>query len=245
MTRDARGVTVLRSWQQVVAIVFAALALLACKIVERVQVEKDGSGLYQAEVTIEAWELDMLPRIKAELAKDPRYRLVEEGPRYGGHYLLLERRFHSLEELNEKTSEFYWTVGGDPAAGEAGTSAGSESIFRRRFRLELRNLPAELGAPEPTEHTIEITVPGRVLDTSGRQVGRNKVVWDRLAAGPRGYLYIEGHAVSFPWSSFGGEGAHRTTPASRIALAALVVLLLVLVILRQRSRRRPEAPPSE
>lgn len=198
-------------WHQTLALAFAIVVLLACKLAEEVRIEQDGSGVYQADLTLVGEEKMMLQDVKGEIAKDPRIRIVNEGPRGDDYFILLEVPFANVAELSDKQTGYSWNV------SEAGA-------FTRKARLVVTNRGQEEAV---SEHRINITMPGKVVDSNADQISGKKVVWDRLAAGSRGELYVEAEFLEFP------EGF-----SAKIKIAALVLVVGVILFVVMRLRRR-------
>lgn len=203
-----------RPWYQVAAIAFAVIVLLACKIVEEVHIEKDGSGVYTADLTLVGEEKEMLSALKEELAKKPEIKIVDEGPRGDDYFLAFEMSFAEVSELSDDSSTYAW-------------SASKEGLFTHKVRLEISNRGSaeEQGADE---HRLEVTMPGKVVDSNADKVSGRTIVWDRLAAGSDGKLYIEAEYRELP-AEYRGK---------IIGVAAvLLVGIALLAILRIRRKR--------
>lgn len=199
-------------WYQTLALVFAIVVLLACKMVEEIRIERDGSGIYRADLTLVGEEKMMLQTVKEEIAKKPQLRIVAEGPRGNDYFILIEQPFADVTELNDNQSSYFWNV----------SQAGA---FTRKARLEVTNR----GRNEETisEHHLEVTMPGKVVDSNAEQISGKKVIWDRLAAGPRGGLYVEAEFLELP------EGY-----STKVGASVLILVIGVILLIGMRLRRR-------
>ena len=202
-------------WFQAAAIVFAIVVLLACKIVEEVRIEQDGSGTYRVDLTLVGEEKEMLPAVKEEFAKKPELRIVDEGPRGDDYFVLVEMPFTSVAELSDDQSTYTWEV------SEAGA-------FTRKARLEVANRGGEDAV---SEHRLEVTMPGKVVDSNAGVISGKKIVWDRLAAGRRGELYVEAEYLELP--------AGYTT---KIVAAGAILIVGLLLVVAMRLKRRRQSP---
>ena len=72
-------------------------------------------------------------------------------------------------------------------------------------------------------------MPGKVVDSNAEVISGKRVVWDRLAAGRRGGLYVEAEYLKLP--------AGYTTKIV-IAGAILIVGLVLVVAMRLKRRRQ-------
>ena len=151
--------------------------------------------------------------VKEEVAKNPKVKIVAEGPRGDDYFIVIEQPFADVVELSDKNSTYFWSV------SEAGA-------FTRRARLEVTNRGGNKG--NISEHHLEVTMPGKIVDSNADEISGKKVVWDRLAAGPRGELYVEAEFLELP--------PGYTTKIKSAALI-LIVGVILLVVLRLRRRQ--------
>lgn len=184
MTRMALGRQLGRFLRDLLALAFAIAVLLACKISEKIELQTDGSGVARFEVFFEASEWAMMPNprseLEAKLRERPQVRLVAEGDRDGGHFYVLEQIFEDVSELDGEKSKFRWKSLTEHDVGMRGTRPRLSDLFLQRSRLDLELGQENYQGFPPTVHTLEVTLPGAILETDGELTARNRVVWDRL-----------------------------------------------------------------
>jgi hypothetical protein len=190
--------------RQLTALTVGALVLLACTLVESIEIKRDGSGTTRLEFFLEPSETSAVDDVRAgiqeNLRKDPKMRLVAEGPRNGGHFFLVERSFANVTELNDENATYRWEGDGQPSAttDRAGTPLPIASLFVQRYRLEMNLGAQDYGPARATMHQLEVRMPGPITDTNGQIVGTDKVVWDRLSPKGQGALFAVSRTRRIP-----------------------------------------------
>lgn len=191
--------------RQVVAILGAAMVLLACKVVQSIQLREDGSGSLQIEAFLEGPELPMVPDVRAQLqkalAEDPKMKLVAEGPRDGGHFFHLERPFDAVSELDGSNSAFRWTIEAGEANPGGDPSPSFAALFKKRYRLEMDLGPEDFQGVPPSTYSLEVSLPGKVVETNGTRITSGRVGWDRLAPQGNGHLFVVAEQSKLPGPS--------------------------------------------
>jgi hypothetical protein len=143
------------------------MLLPGCKVVEKFKLESDGSGSYQATISVPTELAEILADVKQRVDASGM-RIVREGQVNGVSFVTAARTFAAIGQL----------AGDDDAYSFEATQVG---LFRREYHLTLRLGTAPAASGYARE--IRVTMPAAVSEAS---TGRSGAVRWRGTAPPVG-----------------------------------------------------------
>lgn len=154
------------------------ITLLGCEVEEEIQLSSNGSGTYRVKILVEKELGEALPQIRQE-CQQKGLRIVKEGETTDRKFLLAERGFNRIDDLNDNTHTYTFS-----SLQATPTTANYE-------------LSATLRRPEMQtfSRTLRIVMPTGIKTATQGRVSGKSVEWDCSSGGT---LYVVASGFSLP-----------------------------------------------
>lgn len=160
----------------------ASATLAGCEVEEQLHLAADGTGSYQARVTVDHAFAAVLSRLKDQ-ADRRSFQIIEETSDANGQSVILARDFERVSDLDDDSASYRFEI-------------ERRSPLRRAYRLtvELRDNFLASGF----DRRLVIRMPAPIRDSSAGEVSGETVVWDCSEGGTL-ILEAEGYGASAAW----------------------------------------------
>lgn len=206
------GSTSRRSARSALVAALLGIVLGGCKVEEDLRIAGDGSGAYNARVTVSSEFAEALSKLRDE-GPQKGFRIVDEGQEGGDRFLVVGKDFSEIGQLDDDEDSYTLEI-------------ERTSILRGTYRLTA-DLGANLAA-SGFERLLRVEMPVPITEASAGTVEGSTVVWDASAGGR---LVVEAAGFALPVS--------RRERWAVWSLAALLPVALVAVRVRRRVRAAP------
>ncbi len=166
-------------------IILMCFILTSClEVKQRININKDGSGIARLEITILKGALldpKAILELKEELKREG-WKIDKERKEKGKYIIFAKKKFENVTELNDEETEYTFST---ERRGFMKTSY--------TFKVEFIKSPQ---IPFPVEITVKM--PGRIVETDGKKISSNEARWN-LQYFTRGTeLFVESSGFTIP-----------------------------------------------